>query len=270
MEAGAQLFDNFGTFAVSSGAGTCSLDGNVVFNNMGTVDILNGAFNVNNGASSGGQLITTPGATINFVNYVFTNGNTFTGNGIYANGATFAGAFSGILNWDGGSLTGALTIPTNGVFNIVAGGGNGFEGLILTNYGTVNWTNTTIYSRAPGNAQIYNYGTWNALSGSQFQGGYGGGGTLFENAGLFVVSAGSNTASLDANVAFNNSGLVQVESGALKLAQAPAAGGSFTADPGASLNFISTAYKFETTNTFAGGGNSLTSVPASMGRLRGP
>ena len=175
---GTTLFENFGTFAVSAGTNATSLDGNVIFDNWGTVDIASGALNVNAGASSGGNVITSAAGEINFNNYLFTNANTFAGTGSYVVGSvTFAGTISGILNWVSGNLSGVLTIPASGVLNILPGGGNGFVGLLLTNYGTVNWTNTTIYSRASGNAKIYNYGTWNALSGSQFQGGYGGGGT---------------------------------------------------------------------------------------------
>ena len=87
-------------------------------------------------------------------------------------------------------MSGALTLTNSGVLNIVAGGGNGLKGLIMTNYGTVNWSNTTVYSYGPNNAQIYNYGTWYALSDEQFLGSYGGGTTLFENYGNFIKSFG--------------------------------------------------------------------------------
>src|SRR5277367_3346663 len=69
------------------------------------------------------------------------------------NGGAFAGTsvLSGAITWSGGSMSGALTLTNSGVLNIVAGGGNGLKGLIMTNYGTVNWTNTTIYSYGPNN-----------------------------------------------------------------------------------------------------------------------
>ena len=68
-----------------------------------------------------------------------------------------------------------MTIASNGVLNIVPGGGYGLDSLILTNYGTVNWTNTTIYDINTNNSQIYNYGVWDAQSDSLFVGGYYGG-----------------------------------------------------------------------------------------------
>jgi len=92
------------------------------------------------------------------------------------------------------------------------------NGLVLTNYGTVNWTNSTIYSRAPGNALIYNYGLWNAQSDNTFQGGTDGGSTLFDNFGTFLKSGNSGTTMLDSGVLFTNTGTVQASSGTLSFA----------------------------------------------------
>ena len=122
--------------------------------------------------------------------------------------ARYSAEQSGNLNWDGGSISGALRLPRTLRFNIIPGGGNGIKGLVFTNNGTVNWSNTTIYSYGPSNAQIYNFGTWNAQTDNQFQGGFSGGTTLFQNYGIFVKSSGANTTSLDADVAFNNMGQV--------------------------------------------------------------
>ena len=90
-------------------------------------------------------------------------------------------------------------------------------GLRLTNFGTVNWSNTTIYSYGPNNAQIYNYGTWNAQSGNQFLGGYGGGASLFENFGSLVCSSTNGPATLDGNVIFTNTGAIASDNGVLQL-----------------------------------------------------
>ncbi|HEX3718978.1 MAG TPA: hypothetical protein VH595_13500, partial [Verrucomicrobiae bacterium] len=79
-------------------------------------------------------------------------------------------ALSGTLNWTGGTLTGVMTVSNNGVLNIATFGNTiGFQHLTLTNYGTVNWTNTTINSGL--GTQIYNYGLWNAQSDDGFVGG---------------------------------------------------------------------------------------------------
>ena len=100
---------------------------------------------------------------------------------------------------------------------IVSGGGNGFTGFVLTNYGTVNWSNTPIYGVNAANAQIYNYGLWNSQSDDEFLGGNNGGTTLFDNFGTFRKSAGSGATTLDASIVFNNPGTLDAQTGTLSL-----------------------------------------------------
>jgi hypothetical protein len=254
---GSTLFDNFGTFLKSGNTGTTILDSGVVFNNTGTVTVESGTLDVNGGGtSSGGNLTTSGTGILNFSSYNFTNTNTFTGIGSFvAAGATFGGTIVGTLSWDGGSVSGVLTLATNSVLDIVNGGGNSMNGLVLTNYGTVNWTNSTIYSRPPGNALIYNYGLWNAQSDNTFQGGTGGGSTLFDNFGTFLKSGNIGTTILDSGVVFNNTGTVNVQTGTLNIGGGTSSGGDFATASGAFLNFITTAYDFTNTNTFTGIGS---------------
>ena len=47
--------------------------------------------------------------------------------------------------------------------------------MVLTNYGTVNWSNITIHGVNGNNQQIYNYGLWNEQSDDYFAGAYNGG-----------------------------------------------------------------------------------------------
>jgi hypothetical protein len=226
---GSTLFDNFGTFVKSGNAGATTLDSGVVFNNTGTVNVQTGTLDIGGGTSSGGDFTTTSGAFLNFIDtvYDFTNTNTFAGIGSFvASGATFGGTIVGTLSWDGGSVSGVLTVATNSVLDIVTGGGNNIDGLVLTNYGTINWTNSTIYSQGPGNAQIYNYGLWNAQSDKTFYGGNGGGSTLFDNFGTFVKSGNTGATVLDGNVVFNNTGTVQASSGTMSF------GGAFVQNTG--------------------------------------
>ena len=73
------------------------------------------------------------------------------------NGGALAGTnvLTGTLTWSGGSMSGTMTLATNSVLNIVAGGGDGFNGLVLTNYGTVNWTNThSLWHKRPQRADL--------------------------------------------------------------------------------------------------------------------
>jgi hypothetical protein len=217
---GTTLFDNFGTFLKSGNTGVTTLDSGVVFNNTGIVNVESGTLDIGRGTSSGGNFTTAGGAIVNFIStiYNFTNSNTFTGSGSYvSSGATFGGTIVGTLTWDGGSLNGVMTLATNGVLNIVSGGGDGFNGFVLTNNGTVNWTNTTIYGINDLNAQIYNYGLWNAQSDNGFVGGNNGGATLFDNFGIFRKTGNTGTTTLDSGVVFNNTGTLDSQFGNITL-----------------------------------------------------
>ena len=269
---GSTLFVNTGTFASSSGTNAAILDANVIFSNSGAISANNGSLAINGAgsASSGGILTTTNGGTIYFSGFAFTNTNTFNGQGNYVlGGAAFGGTIVGILNWDGGSINGAMTIASNAVFNIVPGGGNGIKGLVLTNFGTVNWSNTAIYSYGPSNAQIYNFGRWNAQTDDEFQGGFSGGTTRFQNYGTFVKSAGTNATLLDAGVEFNNAGTVTIQSGALDIGAGTSAGGTFQTAGGAALNFVTTPYNFNGTNALNGAGGSLFAGATLNGTIAG-
>jgi hypothetical protein len=268
---GTSLFENFGTFLKSGSTNATVFDVRVVFNNTGTVQVASGTLDLNGGGTnSGASFITSNSAVINFSGFLFTNNNTFTGPGNFvAGGAAFGGTIQGTLSWDAGSLAGVMTLATNGVLNIVAGGGDGFNGLVLTNYGTVNWTNTTIYGVNNNNAQIYNYGLWNAQSDNSFEGGYGGGTTLFENFGTFLKSGTTNATVLDSRVVFNNIGTVNVESGTMEIGGGTSSGGGFVTASSATLVFIDTPYNFANTTTLSGLGGSVAAGANFNGTIAG-
>jgi hypothetical protein len=149
------------------------------------------------------------------------------------NGGALAGTnvLMGTLTWSGGAMSGVMTLPGASVLNIVAGGGDGFNGLVLTNYGTVNWTNTTLYGILGHNAQIYNYGLWNAQSDNLFQGGYQGGTTLFDNFGTFRKSGLTGVTTLDSGIVFNNTGTLDSQLGNISLQ------GTYTLANGTKMSF---------------------------------
>ncbi len=215
---GTSVFNNWGTFLKSSNYGTTTLNSGVVFNNLGIISVQSGMLNVNNGSADGGRFDTAAGTGVNLANYVLTNLVTFNGpGGALTGNATLAGTVAGVLAWNGGSLAGGLTVASNGVFTIATGGNGILQGLALTNYGTVNWTNTTLYGESGQNAQIYNYGFWNVQSDDTFYGGWNGGASLFNNYGTFIKSGHSGTTTLDGRVVFNNTGTVNVQNGTLSI-----------------------------------------------------
>jgi hypothetical protein len=130
------------------------------------------------------------------------------------------------VTWYEGLLSGTLTLASNGILNISNYQGLAFNGLILTNYGTVNWTNTPLYGFYGNNAQIYNYGLWNAQSDDTFIGAYQGNTTLFDNFGTFRKSGNAGVTTLDAGVVFNNSGVLDAQSGTLSLGTYDLTGGT--------------------------------------------
>ena len=233
---GTSLFDNFGTFLKSGKTGATLLDGSVVFNNTGNVNVQNGTLEINAGTDSAGTANTASNALLNYNNYTFAGGTTFTGAGavvltgnitmngvmtapnLQLNSATLTGTnvIIGTLEWSASSAAGIMTLGTNSVVNIVAGN-NFFKGLVLTNYGTVNWTNGTLLGGSGLNATIYNCGLWNAQSDNTFTGGYNGGTSLFNNFGTFLKSGKTGVTTLDSAVVFNNTGTLDAQSGTLSL-----------------------------------------------------
>ena len=173
--------------------------------------------------------------------YNFTNSTTFIGLGAYVagGGATFGGAIVGTLNWLGGTLSGVLTIASESVLNIEPAAAMTSPACILTNYGTVNWTNTHLYGRNGLNAHIYNYGLWNEQSDDAFSGAFNGGpSTLFDNFGTFLKSGGPGETTLAGDVVFNNTGTVNVQSGTLAISGGGASsGGDFITAGGGIINF---------------------------------
>jgi hypothetical protein len=255
---GSALFANFGTFRKSGTTGVTTLDAGVGFSNTGIVRVDSGTLALSGGTSSNGSFVTASGGSINFYGCHFTNSTTFTGLGSFLTGdAIFGGTVVGMLNWSGNNshLAGNLTVASNSVFNILGGGLVMFRGCVLTNYGTVNWTNTEIHGVDSVNEQIYNYGLWNAQSDNLFAGAFNGGPALFANFGTFHKSGTTGTTILDAGVGFSNTGIVRVESGTLATIGGTSSGGSFVTAGGGNINF--SACFFTNSTTFTGTGSFL-------------
>jgi hypothetical protein len=202
----------------------------------------------------GGLVLGTAGG-INIQSLSVSNNQTFTLNGtaqVSTNGqfnligGMLGGniVLCGALNCSAGTLSGGLTVNSNSVLTVSAPGValNGFTpgSSALTNYGTVNWTGGDIscdYS-----PQIYNYGLWNAQTDNTLFGQQTSGNGVFNNYGIFRKSGGSNTTKIDANMVFNGSGTVDIESGTVSIANGQYAGvvntaGGMFFSPGSNLIF---------------------------------
>jgi hypothetical protein len=272
------VIQNAGTFRKTGTTGTTALDNQVTLNNTGTLDVETGTFSTGAGGTNSASVINVAtGATINFSGgYTFTNSTDFTGGGdvLFPNGAVFygtitssnlslmGGTFSGTnvlvgsLTVSGGTLTGSMLVSNGSVFNLAGAGNNVFfYALSLTNKGTFNWTNTAFYTGA--GCVIYNYGSWLAQSDNTMAGNYNGNpGTVFDNFGLFAKTGNSGSTTLDNEVTLINLGIVNVQSGTLRVnaTGTNTAGGSFGVTTGATLDFAG-GFSFPTNAVFAGGGN---------------
>jgi len=209
----------------------------VAFNNSGAVNVLSGTLDFNGGGTStGGSYSEASGAFIDFNNVTFatsttivgtnlvTLSGTFTVNGVLTGqnmqfvSGTLGGSpvISGALTWSGGVLSGTMTIATNSSL-FIAGGGNNldFNGVIVTNNGTVAWSSGTL--RSGNGGAIYNYGLWDCQSDQTINQAYGGAVVTFNNYGTLRKSGGtgfSTTTVFAGNVFFNQvAGVIDVQNG---------------------------------------------------------
>src|ERR1035441_8085446 len=149
-------------------------------------------------------------------------------------GGTFA-----MMDWMGGSISGSLTVTTNGVLNI---SGSAEKDLYcpLTNSSTVVWSGTGVLRvlNYPGGnyfGAIYNLtgGVFDIQS-DELLGNYTGT-EGFSNAGAVRKSAGSGTTSFYPRII--NTGSVDVESGTLAFVSSGTIDGQFYAAAGATIVF---------------------------------
>ena len=156
------------------------------------------------------QTLTLDGTALVSTNGLFDlNGGYLIGNNAVLSGAaTCAGV----------TLTGTLTVTSNGVLNLVAPGlfldtfsGSG----ILTNYGTINWGGGNI--NCNNGPVIDNYGLWDAQADATIFGRQSSGNAVINNYGTFRKSAGTGISAMDVNTTFNTLGMVDVQSGAVQV-----------------------------------------------------
>ncbi|MEO8378993.1 MAG: hypothetical protein ABI779_04940 [Acidobacteriota bacterium] len=235
-------FDNAGTFRKSITGGSTTFN-NVTFNhNGGTVDMLTGTLDLAGGtASAPFTLAVGTSVLVNDNTYDFATGTGVTGAGkVHINGGTlnvsgtavtienlllatgFLGGTgtaqtgaSGNWIWSSGNMTGSGTslIQTGAVMQINSASAKSLisRTLSIQSGVTVTWLGTgPIQLQTGGN--ISNAGTLDAQDDGAITDAGGAGG--FVNSGTFKKSAGAGTTGIT-NVAFTNTGTVQVQTGTL-------------------------------------------------------
>ena len=197
-----------------------------------TLQFANGTFALSNGSSiSGGEVLISSG-TVNVNGQSSIQNLRMTGGNL---GGTGTLTTTHIFTWTAGTLTGGgiSVIPAGA--HLVINGGVSLWQRTLNNKGTTTWSGASDIGISNGSA-------FNNVAGALFEaqndrlintGQYGG---TFNNAGTFrkLIGVGDTTIT---SVTFNNSSVVQVQSGALKLNGGGTSSGVFNVSSGALLDF---------------------------------
>ncbi len=169
--------------------------------------------------------------------------------------------FGSVLNFAAGNIyLAAVNIDPSAQLWITGPGSVAFWGAVINNHGTTIWT-------GEGNGfGMFNNATFNNFANALFDARcdasiYGGSGTndgVFNNAGTFRKSAGTNDTFFWFNsspgVSFNNTGLVDVQIGRVVL-MGGTNSGRFSVTNGATLRFWHSPYSLVSGATFTGGGS---------------
>ena len=231
--------NNAGLFKKSAGTGTTTVS--ATFNNTGAVQVQNGTLNLGGGGTESGTFDVAPGASINFAGgtYNFNSGIALTGTGASVlGGATLVIAGDNTFDnwsWTAGTLSGMGTtsVSKGNALNLSTSSLKTLTSRTLSNFGAINWAG--IGSISGSNALINNQ--LGSVFDTQDNGSLIGAGNVFNNFGLFKKSGGTTTTSI--GWTFNNSGMVQVQTGTLNLAGGGTQTGNFDIASGATLNLSS-------------------------------
>jgi hypothetical protein len=255
---GGTTFTNAVTGNYSKTTGTTTM--NVPFVNRGAVVVSGGTLNLADGGvfhdgssigSSGPGLVQLTGGTL-------TAGGVggFTSGGFKLTGGQISGniTFLGTTEWTGTNFntTGTATIGSGATLVVTGSADHNFRSRAIVNQGIVNWTGGRLRSGSGGT--ITNNAQWNdSVVSSAVNNDYGGvGGTTFINAaGGTYRKSGGTTSML---VPMVNSGLIDLQSGTLKLSSTFDNGGTLALGSGATLS-SNLPLTFESGSAVRGDGN---------------
>jgi hypothetical protein len=276
------VFNNYGTFRKSAGAGSTVLAGGVNFTNSGLTDVRSGILELGDAGGSSSSFSNAPGTTIQYDNgYTFLSGSSLAGAGNFLlNGGPFnlpttiissnvqmmggslvgPNTLNGRLAWVGGSwrAAGPIVIATNSVLVIGGTLDHDLGNCIFTNFGTVTWNTSggNLVCGLNNGTQIHNFGLWDAQTDQQLVTWYNSLYVVFNNYGTFRKSAAVSSTVFGGGVNFTNSGLTDVRRGTFELGDIGSGGGTFSNAPGTTIQFDN-GYTFTGGSTLAGAGNYL-------------
>jgi len=291
VSSGAPVIHNAGVWRKSAASGISSIQPS--FQNTGTVEVQSGTLTFAGGGTLGGVYAAAPGASVQIASAVTYSGvpplnltavqlvtsGTLTANGpitnLTLNGGTLAGTsiLSGLVNWNAGTLSGALTLASNAVMRwqggnltgpltVQASGWLSLEGTaakqilnsgVLTNAGLVSWTNTGDWFLYSSVVRLVNLasGVMELQNDEALQ--VSGGAAVVYNAGLWRKSTGSGTNIIQPN--FQNTGTVELQSGAFNFTGGGTIDGSYAVSTGTTLQFGNGSWTLGDATEFSGAGN---------------
>ncbi|HUP61678.1 MAG TPA: hypothetical protein VNA69_14805 [Thermoanaerobaculia bacterium] len=238
--------------ATTVNGGTLNLTGNVIA--LGVLTASGGTFNLNtNSTVTALGAVTISGATLNLNSTAaFTMTDLALSSGTF--GGSSAATISGTFAWSGGTVnrTGSVTLPTGSFFNITAATVKYWHSATLQHSGTatsasgsyIYFYNSAIISNLAG-------ATWDMQTDSGY---YVGSGTpVFNNSGTVTKSAG--TGIKDFYLVFNNNGVLNVNSGTLRLANGGTSTGAYNVASGAKIQFYGGTHGLGATAPLGGAGS---------------
>ncbi|MCX6926669.1 MAG: hypothetical protein NT154_26210 [Verrucomicrobia bacterium] len=242
---GPGVFNNAGTLRKSVGNGggvAMAFQKGFVFNNTGLVEVQSGAFQFTDGFTSSApfSLATNTAVELSGGTFHFLPGHAFSGPGTYrvdgpvvidgpitepnwqltGGVLTISNQISGMLAWSDGTLAGAPTVASTGVLSYLRPGAAGspltLSG-VLTNHGVFRWPTGSYPTIVLSSGRLENMP--DGLVDMQVDGGFysEGSSAQVNNAGVLRKSVGGGTGIFANGVGFQNTGLLDIQSGTMQL-----------------------------------------------------
>ena len=284
---GPGVFNNAGTFRKSgsgAGSGWAQFRPGIIFNNSGLVDLQSGALHFTDGFTSSGQFAVATNTALQLGGGTFhlLPGHVFTGPGTYevygnviidgpiaeprfrlsSGTLTMSNQITGTLLWDRwATLAGEPTIASNGVIKVINPPG-GFPVTlsgVLTNYGLFLWPTGSYSAIVLDNGRLENMP--GALVDVQVDGGLHRGPAgpgVFNNAGTLRKSVGyggSEAMAFNPGFVFNNTGLVELQSGTFQFTDGFTSSGLFTVATNTAVKLTGGTFHFLPGHRFTGTGS---------------
>lgn len=264
------LVTNNGTFRKNGGTQITSIN-NAMFNSSGPIDVRTGTLRLSTAGTATGPITLAAGTALDFINgsYTFDSGASITGAGVMnmngtltvlgpvsVDNATQTGTLAGAgvvtiaktLDWSNGTMfgTGSTVISPQATAALESANTKSLSQRAFDNQGVTTWQDSGTIALSSG-ATITNAGTLLATgdAGMTF---FGGGATTFTNTGTFRKNGASGLTSIN-GVVLNSAGIIDVQTGTLRLSTTGTASGPISLAANTSLDTVNGAY------TLAGGAN---------------